>query len=115
MKLILKYWRLVLEAVIMIVALFLTWLYVKDLGWPNTGLMVISIAWVVYYLLQLKLKLGLTLPFAFIITWLILSIMEWNDNQEVQSFDLRDYQLAIAFILHALNGAVIYFEQKMRW
>lgn len=41
--------------------------------------------------------------------------MEWNDNQEVQSFDLRDYQLAIAFILHALNGAVIYFEQKMRW
>jgi hypothetical protein len=110
-----KNWKYIVEAMLLMLSLLLTWLHIGDLGWPGIMMVALYLAWVVYFVLQLKAKLGLTLPFAFIIIWMISATLEWNDNQDAHSFDLRDYKLAVAFVLNALNGAVIYFENKMRW
>jgi len=99
----------------MVLALVLTGSYVQSFGWPSQTVVIVMATWLIYFITQLKLKLGLTLPFAFIVIWLILAIMDWNENQAVKSFDLEDYQLAIAYVVNALTGAVIYFENKMRW
>jgi hypothetical protein len=108
-------WRFGLEAFLLITALILTYSFVSAFYWPKLSVLVVYVLWLAYYFFQLKIKLGLTLPFIFIVVWMIFAIMDWNENQEVKSFDLEDYQLAIAYVLHALNGAVIYFENKMRW
>lgn len=108
-------WRFVLEFILLLVSLVLTTSYIRLFDWPDKPFVIVFVAWLVYFIVQLKVKLGLTLPFGFIVVWMILVIMDWNENQEFKSFDLEDYQLAIAAVLNALTGAVIYFENKMRW
>ena len=108
-------WRYVLELLLQLTSLMLTGVFVNNFGWPSSTVVAVISCWLLYFVLQFKLKLGLTLPFAFIVVWMILAIMDWNENQAVKSFDLEDYQLAIAYVLNALTGAVIYFEHKMRW
>ena len=108
-------WRFIVEFVMMSVAVGLSCYYVSEFGWPSNGIIAVYVAWLIYFFVQLKVKLGLTLPFAFIVVWMILAIQDWNDNQAVKSFDVEDYYLAIAYVMHALNGAIIYFENKMRW
>ena len=108
-------WRFIVEWTMMLVALALSIYFVNQFGWPSNLVVGVYIAWLLYFIVQLKVKLGLTLPFAFIVVWMIFAIQDWNENQAVKSFDIEDYFLAIAYVLHALNGAVIYFENKMRW
>jgi hypothetical protein len=108
-------WRYIVELVMLLISLCLTWSYASYFGWPSTSVVLIYCSWLLYIVVQFKFKLGLTLPFVFIVVCMILAILDWNENQAIKSFDLVDYQLAIAYVLHALNGVVIYFENKMRW
>ena len=82
---------------------------------PGRNILIGYILFYLYWMVQLKVKLGLTLPFIAIVAWMIAATFQWNKYQAVQSFYLEDYLLALSMIVNALAGVVIYFENKNRW
>ncbi len=108
-------WRYVVEILLLLVSIFLVYSYSTLFDVPEGASLYILLSFALYFVLQFFLKLGLTLPFIFIVAFMIFAIQEWNTHQARESFDLEDYQLAIAFVVNALNGALIYFENKLRW
>ena len=115
MQLIQKHWRFMIESFLFLLSACLVFSYSNLFKWPEGPSLYALVAFSIYFVLQFFFKFGLTLPFIFIVTFLIFAIQEWNIHQANKSFELEDYQLAIAFITIALNGAMIYFENKLRW
>ncbi|MBO6517667.1 MAG: hypothetical protein JJ975_14065 [Bacteroidia bacterium] len=107
--------RFGLEGFLVVVSLVLICLNVHVFGMPDAWLVVATAIFMVYVIMQFWLKLGLTLPFAFIVFWMVVAIKEWNEQQSISSFDLEDYTFAMAAVVNALIGVVIYFENKTRW
>ena len=107
--------RRILQAFIFALALVFVLLFMKT-DHRLTDLFVYSLsAYTLYSLLQYFLKLGMTLPFGWLIYWVIMAIMQWNAHQQYQSYNFDDYYLAIASILLAAHAGVVYFENKYRW
>lgn len=103
------------SGLLMGVALTLFCLSVYKNGLPGSGLTVVLGLYLTYYIVQFFVKLGLTLPFLFIVFWCIIMILEWNRYQELKSYDMNDYLFAMSSLSCALTGAVVYFENKKRW
>ena len=115
MSFLLRHWRFVLECVLFLFSVILTRLHVDVFGYPENFDLLVLGAYFVYFVIQFKFKLGVTIPFIFIIVFTILAIFQWQRFQGMQSFDLSDYRLAISYVTNAVTGAVIYFEHKLRW
>lgn len=107
--------RFVIEVVLLVVSMALLVLNVLNGESPDSYILVGAGCFVVYVLAQFFAKLGLTLPFVFIVFWMIVAIIDWNKYQALNSFKVADYWLAIMAVTNALIGVVVYFENKVRW
>ncbi len=107
--------RFGLEVFLGVLSTTLLVFYYLDSGYPDGYVLIGVGTFLIYVVAQFFTKLGLTVPFAFIVFWMVVAIKEWNNQQAVSSFNVEDYMLAIASVLYAVNGVVIYFENKTRW
>jgi hypothetical protein len=107
--------RVLLEVVLWVVSLGLLAASIQQVHMPGRNILIGYGLYLVYWVMQLRFRLGLTLPFAAIVAWMIAATLQWNKFQAIQSFYLEDYYLAMSMVANALIGVVMYFENKNRW
>lgn len=112
-----KRWTII-KTVELVVLILLVGLFWDNTGWNHrweTYQLVGFGLFVIYVVLQWFVKIGITIPFIWIIVFMFLAISDWQYFQGKKSFDLLDYHRAILFVSSALLGVIIYFENKKRW
>jgi len=112
-----KRWN-VTKTVELIVLLLLVALMIDNVGWNlrwETYQVIGFITFAIYVAVQWFVKLGITIPFIWIVVFMFYAITDWQYFQGKKSFDLLDYHRAILFVSSAVLGVIIYFENKKRW